>query len=64
MIQEEILEYYYGEIANKLDEMIPVEWTKIAMQAIDIGTSRNAGDRYWYIENGLFLFLYTRWQSA
>ena len=39
MISEEILEYHYGEIANKLDEMIPVEWKKIVMQAIDFGTS-------------------------
>ena len=51
MISEEILEYYYGEIANKLDEMIPVEWTKIAMQAIDIGTSRTVYF-YFYTPDG------------
>ena len=39
MINEEVLEKYYGQIANKLNEMIPVKWTKIAMLAEDLGTS-------------------------
>ena len=52
MISEEILEYHYGEIANKLDEMIPVEWKKIVMQAIDFGTSATV---YFYFYTFLFL---------
>ena len=51
MISEEILEYHYGEIANKLDEMIPVEWTKIAMLAIDTGVS-SAVYFYFYTTDG------------
>ena len=51
MIDEKVLEEYYGEIANKLDEMIPVEWTKIAMLAIDSGISRSAFF-YFYTTDG------------
>ena len=52
MIDEKVLEEYYGEIANKLDEMIPVEWTKIAMLAIDSGISRSAFF-YFYTTDGM-----------
>ena len=45
MVDEEILMHYYEEIANKLDEMSPVEWTKIAMLAEDLGTSCAAGEQ-------------------
>ena len=51
MIQEEILEYHYGEIANQLNQMIPVEWIKIAMLAIDTGLS-SAVYFYFYTIDG------------
>ena len=54
MISEEILEYHYGEIANKLDEMIPVEWTKIAMLAEDLGTSCAAGVYFFTKDNKIY----------
>ena len=50
MVDEEILMHYYEEIANKLDEMSPVEWTKIAMLAEDLGTSCAAGV-YFFTKN-------------
>ena len=52
MVDEEILMHYYEEIANKLDEMSPVEWTKIAMLAIDSGISRSAFF-YFYTTDGM-----------
>ena len=51
MIQEEILEYHYGEIANQLNQMIPVEWAKIIMQAIDIGTSASVYFYFYTLDN-------------
>mgnify|MGYP006067469395 FL=1 len=54
MIDEKVLEEYYGEIANKLDEMIPVEWTKIAMLAEDLGTSCAAGVYFFTKDNKVY----------
>ena len=54
MIDEKVLEEYYGEIANKLDEMIPVEWTKIAMLAEDLGTSCAAGVYFFTKDNKIY----------
>ena len=51
MVDEEILMHYYEEIANKLDEMSPVEWTKIAMLAEDLGTSCAAGVYFFTKDN-------------
>ena len=54
MINEKVLEEYYGEIANKLDEMSPVEWTKIAMLAEDLGTSCAAGVYFFTKDNKIY----------
>ena len=55
MVDEEILMHYYEEIANKLDEMSPVEWTKIAMLAEDLGTSCAAG--VYFFTKALYFLL-------
>ena len=54
MVDEEILMHYYEEIANKLDEMSPVEWTKIAMLAEDLGTSCAAGVYFFTKDNKIY----------
>ena len=54
MVDEEILMHYYEEIANKLDEMSPVEWTKIAMLAEDLGTSCAAGVYFFTKDNKVY----------
>lgn len=50
MINENNLSKYYSEIANKLNEMIPVEWKKIAMYAEELGDVSSASF-YFYTEN-------------
>lgn len=42
MINENNLTKYYNEIAQKLDEMIPGEWTRIVMYAEELGDVRSA----------------------
>ena len=52
MIDESILTAYYSEIANKLKEMIPCEWTKIALFAEEVGNASFA-TFYFYTEDGV-----------
>lgn len=50
MIDESRLAPYYTKIAEKLDEMIPVEWIKINMYAEELGDTRSVSF-YYYISN-------------
>lgn len=47
MIDERNLTKYYSDIANQLDDMIPVEWNKIIMYAEENGMSTIA-NFYFY----------------
>lgn len=50
MINENNLSKYYSKIANKLNEMIPVEWEKIAMYAEELGDVSSASF-YFYTQD-------------
>lgn len=50
MIDEKNLTKYYSRIAEKLDEIIPVEWNKISMYAEEIGDV-SAVCFYYYTDN-------------
>ena len=51
MTFEEKLAEHYQKIADHLNAMVPVEWTKIAMLGIDEGTSRS-GVFYFFTPDG------------
>ena len=53
MIDESILNKYYGKIANKLDEMIPIEWHKISLFA-EIGTGWSSTAFYFLTNNNTY----------
>lgn len=50
MINENDLTRYYSEIAERLDEIIPVDWDKIVMYAEEIGDVSSVSF-YYYINN-------------
>ncbi|MDD7793339.1 immunity protein YezG family protein [Clostridium sp. 'White wine YQ'] len=50
MINENDLNKYYGEIAEKLDEIIPMKWDKIVMYAEELGTV-NSASFYFYTDD-------------
>ncbi|WP_297430164.1 immunity protein YezG family protein [Clostridium sp.] len=50
MINENNLTRYYSEIAEKLDEIIPVDWDKIVMYAEEIGDVGSVSF-YYYTDN-------------
>lgn len=47
MLEEKVLNEYYGKIANKLDEMIPCEWDKVFLYAEETGDV-STGSFYFY----------------
>jgi conserved hypothetical protein len=51
MINENNLNKYYSEIAEKLGEIIPIEWNRIVMYAEEFGTA-NSTSFYFYTEDG------------
>ena len=51
MLDETVLNKYYGEIANKLDEIIPCEWEKIALYVSELGNWSFA-TFYFYTSDG------------
>ena len=50
MISEGILEKHYEQIAEKLDELIPIEWDRIVMYGEEIGDA-SAICIYYYTDN-------------
>lgn len=50
MIEESKLIKYYSEIAEKLDEIIPVKWDKISMYAEEVGDVSSVSF-YYYTDN-------------
>lgn len=50
MVNEKKLTKYYSEIAQKLDEMIPIDWNRIVMYAEELGDVRTAFF-YFYTKN-------------
>lgn len=51
MINEDYLKKYYAEIANQLNEIIPVEWKKIIMYAEDLGDSSSVSFYFYTKED-------------
>ena len=51
MINEIKLSQYYSEIANKLDEIIPIEWETIVMYAEELSDVSSASF-YFYAKEG------------
>lgn len=45
-MEDKKLSKYYGEIAEKLDEMIPVEWDNIILHAEETGDVSSASFYY------------------
>ena len=45
-MEDKKLSKYYGEIAEKLDEMIPVEWDNIILYAEETGDVSSASFYY------------------
>lgn len=52
MIKESKLSKYYSEIAEKLNEIIPVKWDKISMYAEEVGDVSSVSF-YYYTDNGM-----------
>ena len=51
MIKESDLNKYYAEIANQLNEIIPVEWKRIIMYAEDLGDSSSVSFYFYTKED-------------
>lgn len=51
MMDESRLTEYYSEIANKLDEMIPCEWERVVLYAMEVGNWSFA-TFYFYTADG------------
>ena len=51
MIDEDNLKKYYAEIANQLNEIIPVEWKRIIMYAEDLGNSSSVSFYFYTKED-------------
>lgn len=50
MLNESKLNKYYNQIAEKLDELIPIKWNKIAMYTEEIGDVSSVSF-YFYTDN-------------
>ncbi len=55
MIKESDLNKYYAEIANQLNEIIPVEWKRIIMYAEDLGDSSSVSFYFYTKEDNNIL---------
>lgn len=62
MMNEEALTKYYTAIAQKVDEVIPFEWEKVALYAEETGDTRMALF-YFYTEDGNYHYCEDIWDK-
>ncbi|MCM1101009.1 MAG: antitoxin YezG family protein [Acetatifactor muris] len=62
MIDENTLTQYYAAIAQKLDELIPCEWEKVALYAEETEYTRMALF-YFYTEDGNYHYCENIWEK-